>query len=131
MKPSEFEQLEQTSDAVDEGKTLSPILPAHRYLKHVMLIVNQLKGNLWDSEAEFSKDKDTTKFRQYAEACDRVKSFYLEQHSSSSCHLYSPPIPQLRPAAQQTLRFNVEIRKRFAELRNAEMGKFNISHLIS
>lgn len=82
MLPSVFEQLEQTSDAIDEGgerpslswlvlQSLTPIL---------LFVVNQLKGCLWDSQAEFSKEKDTTAFRQYADACDRVKSFYQEQH---------------------------------------------------
>jgi len=93
MKPSEFEQFEQASDAVDE--------------------VNQLRGSLWDSEAEFSKDKDTTKFRQYAEACDRVKSFYQEQHT------------------KQTLQFNIEIRERFTKLSNAEMGIWEAMELLN
>ncbi|KAF9445179.1 DUF706-domain-containing protein, partial [Macrolepiota fuliginosa MF-IS2] len=90
---SNFEQLEQTSDAVDE--------------------VNQLKGRLWDSEANFTQAKDVTKFRQYANACDRVKAFYQEQH------------------ANQTLDFNIKIRKRFAERRNAEMGIWEAMELLN
>ena len=44
--------------------------------------VNELKGMLWDSEVQFSKEKDTSAFRQYLDACDRVKLFYQEQHGS-------------------------------------------------
>ncbi|KXN83087.1 Inositol oxygenase [Leucoagaricus sp. SymC.cos] len=84
MRTPISQQLEASSDAVDE--------------------VNQLKGRLWNSAAKFSEDKDTTTFRQYSEACDRVKLFYREQH------------------AKQTLNFNIEIRKRFAKLDHAEMG---------
>jgi len=43
-------------------------------------VVNELKGRLWDSEAQFSKGKDTSAFRQYLDARDRVKLFYQEQH---------------------------------------------------
>jgi hypothetical protein len=35
---------------------------------------------LWDDESEFDADKDKARFRQYEDACDRVKNFYKEQH---------------------------------------------------
>lgn len=45
--------------------------------------VNVLKGKVaWDAESKFDGEKDKTKFRQYEDACARVKSFYKEQHGS-------------------------------------------------
>ena len=44
--------------------------------------VNKLKSSekAWDDASEFDTDKDKDKFRQYEEACDRVRNFYKEQH---------------------------------------------------
>lgn len=49
--------------------------------------VNVLKANaegagksLYD-ESEFDKSKDKSDFRQFIDACDRVKSFYAQQHT--------------------------------------------------
>jgi len=41
--------------------------------------VNALKGKVGE-KASFGSDKDKTQFRQYEEACERVKNFYKEQH---------------------------------------------------
>ena len=38
----------------------------------------------WDNEAEFDAGKDKSTFRQYEDACDRVKLFYKEQHGKLS-----------------------------------------------
>ena len=46
--------------------------------------VNVLKGLLWNDKSEFDESKDKTQFRQYEEACDRVKAFYKEQHGERS-----------------------------------------------
>lgn len=35
-------------------------------------------------KSEFDDDKDKTKFRQFEEACDRVKAFYREQHEKQT-----------------------------------------------
>ncbi len=35
---------------------------------------------LWDDQSEFDAEKDKARFRQYEDACDRVKIFYKEQH---------------------------------------------------
>lgn len=50
--------------------------------------VNQLKAARgWDEAANFDSEKDKSKFRQYEDACDRVKSFYKEQHGRArDCH---------------------------------------------
>ncbi|KAJ3570310.1 hypothetical protein NP233_g4485 [Leucocoprinus birnbaumii] len=98
MSPNSFQIVEETSDAIDE--------------------VNQLKGRLWDSEAQFSKDKNAAEFRQYLDACDRVKLFYKEQHADYV-------------TAKQTLDFNIEIRKRFEKLNHAEMGIWEAMELLN
>lgn len=62
--------------------------------------VNVLKANI-RKEAEssvfekskFDAEKDKAQFRQYEDACDRVKNFYLEQHT------------------KQTVAFNLKARK--------------------
>ncbi|KIY53241.1 myo-inositol oxygenase [Fistulina hepatica ATCC 64428] len=78
--------FEETSDAVDT--------------------VNVLKGNLkgWDDPSKFDSDKDKAKFRQYEEACERVKNFYKEQHE------------------KQTMAFNVNTRANFRKGVRAKMG---------
>ena len=50
--------------------------------------VNKLKGTAnheraWDDASEFDAEKDKTQFRNYEDACDRVKNFYKEQHGDS------------------------------------------------
>ncbi|KAK4239528.1 hypothetical protein C8A03DRAFT_42849 [Achaetomium macrosporum] len=58
--------------------------------------VNILKdGPSFDDESHFDAEKDKTAFRQYEDACDRVKSFYAEQH------------------AKQTVAHNLAARERF------------------
>ncbi|KAK2804121.1 hypothetical protein FQN50_006749 [Emmonsiellopsis sp. PD_5] len=69
--------------------------------------VNVLKGELQKadvySKAKFGADKDKTKFRQYETACDRVKSFYREQHE------------------KQTVAYNIAARNEFKSKTRAEM----------
>lgn len=64
--------LEDTSDLIDD--------------------VNTIK---YDSDSKFDTTKDKTNFRQYENACDRVKNFYAEQH------------------AKQTVAYNLAARNRF------------------
>ncbi|KAH8646633.1 putative inositol oxygenase [Xylariales sp. PMI_506] len=59
--------LEATSDSIDA--------------------VNVLKGKkeaTFNSESAFDAEKDKTQFRQFEDACDRVKNFYLEQHTKQT-----------------------------------------------
>lgn len=49
----------------------------------------------FDADAKFDAEKDKTTFRQYEDACDRVKNFYAEQH------------------AKQTVAYNIAARARF------------------
>jgi inositol oxygenase len=55
------------------------------------------------SASEFDAEKDKTQFRQYEEACDRVKSFYREQHE------------------KQTVAYNLKARNDFKSKTRAEM----------
>ena len=52
--------------------------------------VNVIKGKLWDEESEFVGTKDKDSFRQYDNACERVKAFYKEQHGEY-CSSAMPP----------------------------------------
>jgi len=79
--------LDAVSDAVDE--------------------VNKLKSSQetdWDASAEFDAEKDKRVFRQYEDACERVKGFYREQHE------------------KQTVEFNLKIREIFKKTVRARMG---------
>lgn len=72
--------LEDLSDAIDK--------------------VNVIKGKQdeaveFTEDSKFDQEKDKTQFRQYDDACDRVKNFYREQH------------------AKQTVAYNLEARVRF------------------
>lgn len=49
----------------------------------------------YDEASQFDQEKDKTTFRQYEDACDRVKNFYKEQHE------------------KQTVDYNVKARERF------------------
>ncbi|CZR50927.1 probable inositol oxygenase [Phialocephala subalpina] len=70
--------------------------------------VNVLKANMKKEKSmleasEFDAEKDKTKFRQYEEACDRVKNFYREQHE------------------KQTVAYNLKARNDFKSKTRAEM----------
>jgi hypothetical protein len=82
--------LEDVSDAIDEGDFAlinRAHIPSNVVTHHVGFItVNQLKGKpAWDESSKFDTEKDKTKFRQYEDACDRVKNFYKEQHGARLC----------------------------------------------
>lgn len=54
-------------------------------------------------KSKFDSEKDKTQFRQYEEACDRVKNFYREQHE------------------RQTVAYNLKARNDFKSKTRAEM----------
>ena len=56
------------------------------------------------NQSQFDAEKDKTQFRQYEDACDRVKNFYLEQHS------------------KQTVAYNLKARNEFKHQTRAEMS---------
>ncbi|KAJ7260638.1 DUF706-domain-containing protein [Mycena rebaudengoi] len=80
--PDDFDAV---SDAVDE--------------------VNVLKGKAqWQEGSKFDSEKNKAEFRQYEEACDRVKNFYKEQHE------------------KQTVEFNIKMRVEIRKNVRARMG---------
>jgi hypothetical protein len=56
-----------------------------RCLTPSISVVNVQKLKLWDDESEFDAEKNKAHFRQYEDACDRVKNFYKEQHGTDAC----------------------------------------------
>lgn len=68
--------LEAISDAVDMVNVLKAAAP-------------------FDTESQFDAAKDKSTFRRYKDACDKVKTFYAEQH------------------AKQTVAYNLAARERF------------------
>ncbi len=56
------------------------------------------------SQSIFDSEKDKTQFRQYDDACDRVKNFYREQHT------------------KQTVAYNLKARNEFKHQTRAEMS---------
>ncbi|KAK5628752.1 hypothetical protein RRF57_004467 [Xylaria bambusicola] len=82
-------QLEATSDSID--------------------MVNALKDRMkqkdedWTSKSKFDDQKDKTQFRQYEDACDRVKAFYKEQHT------------------KQTVAYNLKVRNNLKFQKREEM----------
>ncbi|KAA1475002.1 DUF706-domain-containing protein [Dentipellis sp. KUC8613] len=85
--------FDQVSDAVDD--------------------VNVLKLKLWEEQSKFDAEKDKTQFRQYEDACDRVKNFYKEQHE------------------KQTVAFNINARVQFKSTRRARMGIWEAMEMLN
>ncbi|KAI5119141.1 hypothetical protein M0805_005220 [Coniferiporia weirii] len=89
--------LDETSDAIDE--------------------VNILKGEVvspdWRTESQFDAEKDKTQFRNYEDACDRVKAFYKEQHE------------------KQTVAFNLKAREDFKKTTRARMTIWQAIELLN
>lgn len=80
--------FDEVSDAVDEGQSpISAIFAKLRItISYHILTVNVLKlkqKQAWDDKSNFDTEKDKAAFRNYEEACDRVKNFYKEQHGRS------------------------------------------------
>ncbi|TEB34042.1 myo-inositol oxygenase [Coprinellus micaceus] len=85
--------LDVTSDAIDE--------------------VNQIRGRLWDDDSAFDKEKEKESFRDYDNACDRVKNFYREQHE------------------KQTMAFNIKARVDFKSRKRGRMGVWEAIELLN
>jgi len=88
--------LEATSDLIDEVNVL----------KATMKVKNgtatRKEKDIHD-QSQFDASKDKSQFRQYEAACDRVKNFYLEQHT------------------KQTVAYNLKARESFKHKVRAEM----------
>ncbi|WVO18239.1 hypothetical protein L204_105947 [Cryptococcus depauperatus] len=66
----------------------------------------------FDEASKFDEEKDKNIFRQYEEACDKVKSFYAEQHQ------------------KQTYEYNVNIRKEFRNTVRARMSVWDAMEML-
>ena len=88
--------LEATSDAVDEVNVLKAALRVKNGT------ATQEEKDIHE-QSQFDAEKDKTQFRNYDEACDRVKAFYREQHE------------------KQTVAFNLKARNDFNSKTRAEM----------
>jgi inositol oxygenase len=93
LKKRDGREFDEISDAVDE--------------------VNVQMLKLWDDESDFDAGKDKARFRQYEDACDRVKNFYKEQHE------------------KQTVAFNIQARVNFKSRRRARMGIWEAMEMLN
>jgi inositol oxygenase len=94
--------------------------------------VNALK--LWDDESEFDAEKDKARFRQYEDACDRVKNFYKEQHGTVPRLIVCGTQSYLAVATtieKQTVEFNIQARVNFKSRRRARMGIWEAMEMLN
>ncbi|CAK7244172.1 MAG: hypothetical protein STHCBS139747_005707 [Sporothrix thermara] len=71
--------LEDMSDAIDEVNVLKDQSTSTSTSTSMSTATTS-----YDDESRFDQDKDKTQFRQYDDACDRVKNFYREQHEKQT-----------------------------------------------
>ncbi|PSK60377.1 Myo-inositol oxygenase-like protein 1 [Elsinoe australis] len=88
--------LEETSDYIDDVNVIKG------NLKKAKQDMTQEEIDIYE-KSKFDAEKDKTQFRQYEEACDRVKNFYREQHE------------------KQTVAYNLKARNEFKSKTRAEM----------
>ncbi|KIH87549.1 inositol oxygenase [Sporothrix brasiliensis 5110] len=72
--------LEDISDAIDEVN----VLKDERTATKAKTNTSTTQKPAYNEESVFDQDKDKTQFRQYDDACDRVKAFYREQHEKQT-----------------------------------------------
>jgi inositol oxygenase len=88
--------LEATSDLIDDVNVLKAALKVKNGT------ATQEEKDIYQ-QSQFDAEKDKTQFRQYEDACDRVKNFYREQHE------------------KQTVAYNLKARNAFHAKTRAEM----------
>ncbi|OKL57348.1 Inositol oxygenase [Talaromyces atroroseus] len=84
-------------------ESLSDDIDAINVLKQQQQQQQQKENDIY-TESTFDKSKDKTQFRQYETASDRVKNFYIEQHT------------------KQTVAYNLQARNRFKATTRARMS---------
>jgi inositol oxygenase len=89
--------LEATSDDIDTVNVLKAALKVKNGT------ATQAEQETYAS-SQFDAEKDKEQFRNYEDACDRVKNFYREQHE------------------KQTVAYNLRARNRFHSKTRAEMS---------
>ncbi|CAG9946634.1 unnamed protein product [Clonostachys rosea f. rosea IK726] len=70
-------------------------VPSGKAMDSVSDAIDDVNVIKYDEESKFDAEKDKNTFRQYEDACDRVKNFYKEQHE------------------KQTVAYNLAARNRF------------------
>ncbi|OJD35500.1 inositol oxygenase [Diplodia corticola] len=93
-KARDGQALEELSDDIDAVNVLRDTMKKEGYTDD--------EADIY-AKSKFDAEKDKTKFRQYEEACDRVKNFYREQHE------------------KQTVAYNIKARNDFRSKTRAEM----------
>ncbi|KAK6836660.1 inositol oxygenase [Apiospora arundinis] len=93
--------LEETSDAIDAVNVLKD--QVHSAAATKAEVAEAKEAAAYNSKSEFDASKDKTQFRQYEDACDRVKNFYREQHT------------------KQTVAYNLKARHQFKTRPKEEM----------
>lgn len=88
--------LEASSDLIDDVNVLKAALKVKQGN------ATQEEKDIYE-KSQFDAEKDKAQFRQYEEACDRVKNFYREQHE------------------KQTVAYNLRARYQFHHQTRAEM----------
>jgi len=88
--------LEVLSDDIDQVNVLKAALNAQQGT------ATHEERDIYE-QSQFDAEKDKTQFRQYEEACDRVRNFYREQHE------------------KQTVAYNLRARNEFKSKVRAEM----------
>lgn len=119
--------FDEVSDAVDEGQCAFSASSTSLITSLTLppFAVNVQKLKLWDDESEFDAQKDKAHFRQYEDACDRVKNFYKEQHGMDASRSFGHHhLTLFDPASaeNQTVAFNIQARVNFKSRRRARMG---------
>ncbi|KAJ8515498.1 hypothetical protein ONZ45_g7090 [Pleurotus djamor] len=85
------------------------------HLAVIGFYVNVLRpeSKVWEAASHFDSEKDKSQFRRYEEACDRVKSFYKEQHE------------------KQTVAFNREMRGKFSKTGRVRKGIWEAMEMLN
>jgi inositol oxygenase len=101
-----------------------------------IISVNVLKGKTWNDQSEFDAAKNKAQFRQYEDACDRVKGFYREQHGMSCDTILVLEVR--RPSdlphdnlEKQTMDFNINVRVKFNSQKRARMGIWQAMEMLN
>lgn len=81
MAPVAVDQMPAAFNTERDGQALENMSDA---IDNVNVLKDTLKEKGLYEESEFDKSKDKTQFRQYEDACDRVKNFYKEQHTKQT-----------------------------------------------
>ena len=124
-------EMDLISDAIDEGMLRLNSID----IDADQLLVNILKGNntKWNDESEFDANKDKTQFRQYEDACDRVKDFYKEQHGTDLILRCSIDLRSLinSHTEKQTMLFNINVRVQFKTQKRARMSVWEAMEMLN